>query len=386
MSMLRSGLGKLASSKLLFRPKVRFGDFDLSNGPDLIEIEPTIGCNLRCRMCHVPYMKEKLAWLPIDKIDWSFCRDRTVTIGATFEPTIHPDFNRLISVLNDVNAEIVMITNAANLDRKQIPALFDSKLKMVTFSFDGISKEVYEEIRVGGNFDRTLKNIENLVQAFKGRDTIFAVNFTVLRSALGDVPGAPAFWAERGINVLGLIGMVVREDNAYILENDLSKCQDEYFAALEGGAINARNDKLDIVVASSHLASFSSEYPKTMYFGDENKFKLFSVHQEFEIKKNSPFNNNCVSPLTSARITWDGAVHLCHDQCIGNVMNDKFENIWLSYRANKLRSRISANGKLCEKCDYYKFCLNTEEMDAKKSSSYYSQKFTDSHPDIATEE
>lgn len=59
-----------------------------------------------------------------------------------------------------MGAKLVIITNGHNLNRKEIPALFESDLDMVTFSFDRITKENYEEIRVGGKYSSTFENIE----------------------------------------------------------------------------------------------------------------------------------------------------------------------------------------------------------------------------------
>lgn len=59
--------------------------------PDYYELEPTRGCNLKCRMCHVSFMEDSVAYLDINAIkDFSFLRGKAVSIGAVFEPCIHP--------------------------------------------------------------------------------------------------------------------------------------------------------------------------------------------------------------------------------------------------------------------------------------------------------
>ena len=149
--------------------------------PTYVEIEPTLGCDLRCRTCHVSFMKEKAQFLDLEKIDFEFFRDARVNIGSTFEPTIHPRINYLIEKLNSVNSKISLITNAKNLHRRSLPALFDSNLELVTFSFDGISQKTYEHIRRGGDFEQTLHNIESFVESVNTRTKTyvhFHINYT----------------------------------------------------------------------------------------------------------------------------------------------------------------------------------------------------------------
>ena len=176
--------------------------------PSYIELEPTLGCNLRCRMCHVSFMDSKVQYLDIEGVDLSFCRNKIVSIGGLYEPCIHPNINLLIDKLNNFNAEIIILTNGHNLNRKEIPALFDSNLKQVNFSFDGIRKNIYEEIRVGGNYERTLDNIIGFRDSFSNTDTYFSINYTVMKSNLHEVSRAPIFWEMRWSQKIGQVAKV----------------------------------------------------------------------------------------------------------------------------------------------------------------------------------
>ena len=349
--------------------------YDLKE-PTLIEIEPTLGCNLRCKMCHVPYMNlKKFKFLDIDNIDWGFCKDKTVTIGATFEPCIHPNFNQLIDKLNNLNASIILVTNGHNLNKKEIPALFESKLEMVTFSFDGISKDKYEEVRVGGNYHQTIKNIEKFRNESKNNNTYFAINFTVLKSNLSDVPNAPVFWDDRGFDALRLIGMVVREDDPYILKNNLWSARKEYYEALEKAAENVIEKKLKISVESPYFKErFKSSNGILISGNHMQRFKI-PVHHQYEFGEDSILDNNCKSPFTSVRITWDGGVHLCHYHGVGNLLTESFSDIWKGEAASALREKIIGSGEICSNCDYYKYCIKSHHLDTTDPSNYFSQHF-----------
>ena len=123
--------------------------------PDAIEIEPTLGCNLRCVMCHVSYMTEKTQLLNLDALkSLSFVKGRQAIIGSGFEPSIHPHFNRLIDILNANQNRIELLTNGTRLDRVDVPALYDSDFSAITFSFDGVRKKSYEKIRRNAKIGR----------------------------------------------------------------------------------------------------------------------------------------------------------------------------------------------------------------------------------------
>ena len=128
--------------------------------PDLIEIEPTLGCNLRCVICHVSYMDEKVKSLDLNALGTiSFVQGRHVIVGSSFEPTIHPKFNQLIELLNRNRNRIELITNGTRISKLDVPAIYDSNLSVVTFSFDGIRRATFEQIRRNTNYEKTMHNI-----------------------------------------------------------------------------------------------------------------------------------------------------------------------------------------------------------------------------------
>ena len=53
-----------------------------------------------------------------------------------------------------------MNTNASLLNEKLIHKILSSDLQTIVFSIDSANKENYEKIRVNGNFERVMKNLE----------------------------------------------------------------------------------------------------------------------------------------------------------------------------------------------------------------------------------
>ena len=347
----------------------------------MIDLEPVMGCNLRCRMCHVSFMDKGVKYLDVSKIDWEFCRNKVITIGAAFEPFIHPKINHVIQELNRVNARITLLTNAHNLNKKTIPALFESKLDSVTFSFDGVSKETYEEIRRGGNFDQTIENIKNFIAQHKNTNTEFCINFTVMKRNLHEVKQAPIFWNEIGIDLLRFIPMVVRENDPYLHENNLLWIYEEHKKQFLDAVTTVKDHGLDIAVSSKIYSKLlPEECPKGIYHN--NPLKNFKAcHNENGLDLDSPIYNGCISPFTTARIDWEGYVRICHNYIIGNILETDFETIWKGEKANKLRDELVKGHDLCETCDYFKYCISFELIED-PVDTFFSNGFKRNHPEI----
>ena len=175
-----------------------------------------------------------------------------------------------------------MVTNGHNLNRKEIPALFDSHINTITFSFDGISQQTYETIRRGGNFERTLDNIQKFVSAHQGRAK-FAVNFTVMKENLHEVKNAPKFWSDLGIDLVRFISMVVREDDKYLRKNTLWNVKDEYFNALNEARLAVIDKNLPISITSPYFATALNN--GTGIINNSRNFNYDSYHSMFEFPR-----------------------------------------------------------------------------------------------------
>lgn len=349
----------------------------------LVHIEPVKGCNLRCKMCHVNFEKPQLQYLDIDSIDWEFCRDKYVKIGALYEPLIHPKANELISRLNAVNATLFITTNAHNLNKKELPALMDSKIGQIWFSFDGITASTYETIRVGGNYHQTIENIVKFVEKHKASGARFSVNMTVMKKNLEEVPDAPKFWNDIGIHTLGFISMVVRENDQFVLENNLYDVKDAYIQNIKKAVNNTIRQGLKIAVSSPHLRSIYPEKCPDGVFAHQPTFSDYrSIHNIIEFNPLSPYENGCFSPLSAVQIDWKGSLKVCQNAVIGSLLEHSFDELWNSDLLSILRARLGLNPQICQSCDYFNLCINNKNIDGDNSENYFSAEFKRKYPDI----
>ncbi|MFP4019703.1 MAG: radical SAM/SPASM domain-containing protein [Bacteroidales bacterium] len=144
------------------------GKESLNYLPIRLWIEPTTYCNLKCVMCpnkDLPKsdkgnMDFELYKKLIDEVkDYAY----DIALNHRGESLLHAGLFDMISYARENDLYVKLHTNATLLNRKNSEKLIMSGLNLLSFSFDGYSKEIYENLRNGANFERTLKNIEEFV-------------------------------------------------------------------------------------------------------------------------------------------------------------------------------------------------------------------------------
>jgi radical SAM protein with 4Fe4S-binding SPASM domain len=346
--------------------------------PDLVEIEPTLGCNLRCVMCHVSYMDEKVKSLDLGALARiAFIGGRHVIIGSVFEPTIHPRFNELIERLNRNRNRIELITNGTRISRLDAPALYDSDLSIVTFSFDGIRKQTFESIRRNADYDKTLRNILYFRERFRERPTHFALNSTLMRRNLDESWETVDFWDRHGFDVARLIFMVVRDPNADLIRESLYPVREAAFAVLDSVAERLIAEKRRISVRAGWYQysplrqRFPGHFDRDLVTSGNPATRVVpTLRQDFQLGAAYGMRFPCKSPFTYARILWDGAVQLCQQFVVGNLLEDSFEDIWYGRRAHRIRQLVRSKMDVCNACDYYRYCIKSQEVNVTEKQYY----------------
>ena len=147
-------------------PKLKIVD----DFPPCVQIEPTSICNFRCVMCYqadktfsskskgfMGHMDLDLFKKCIDEIEGKV---EAVTFASRGEPTLSKNFNKIINYANGKFLGLKINTNASMLNEKMIHLLLSSDIQTIVFSIDSKDKESYEKIRINGDFEKTIKNLE----------------------------------------------------------------------------------------------------------------------------------------------------------------------------------------------------------------------------------
>ena len=138
--------------------------------PLYLLIEPTSVCNLNCVMC---FQADKTFRTKefMGMMDWELFKKiadeakqnncHAITLASRGEPTLHPDFGRMLKYLFDLGILDVKInTNATRLTDSIIHDILAAQVSECVFSVDAATKETYEEIRVGGKFEEVVANVK----------------------------------------------------------------------------------------------------------------------------------------------------------------------------------------------------------------------------------
>lgn len=138
-----------------------------SGAPFRLWIETASCCNLRCVMCpnkELAADNKGLLSLDLFKKIIDQCRFFTsdVYLHHRGEPLLNPALFEMIVYAAQAGLKTRFHTNGTLLDQDKARRLLEAGPDLVSFSFDGFCKEIYEKIRVGAVFDKTLANILHL--------------------------------------------------------------------------------------------------------------------------------------------------------------------------------------------------------------------------------
>ncbi|MBI4175712.1 MAG: SPASM domain-containing protein [Candidatus Aenigmarchaeota archaeon] len=141
--------------------------------PPGLLIETINTCNARCTMCPYPSMTRPKAFMDMDLykriVDQCVGHDvKRFQLNATNEPLLDTMIFERIKYAKEKGIQGTrFFSNGSLLTEEKARALLESGLDEVIFSLDGITKEVYEKIRVNLNFDTVVGNITRFLEMRK---------------------------------------------------------------------------------------------------------------------------------------------------------------------------------------------------------------------------
>jgi len=178
-------------AQLRTKPALIFGREYQPSPPYFINLEPTSFCNLNCTICSLDSRRKKGHLRPETA---EIALDQASSLGVTEirfflagEPLFNPHLADYIRMAKTRELLTNIHSNGTYMPPERIDAIIAAGLDKISFSFDGESAEEYEKIRLGANYDHTLKNILDFLKAKKSRGKKFPlVTIQVIKLA-----GAP---------------------------------------------------------------------------------------------------------------------------------------------------------------------------------------------------
>jgi radical SAM protein with 4Fe4S-binding SPASM domain len=139
--------------------------------PKFLQVEPVGQCNLRCRMCAIPFRQDGPPFGPPAFMDYDvftslfnqFPALEELQLQGLGEPMMHPRFFDMIEYAVARGVRVSTNTNATYLTLARAERCVTSGLGEIHLSIDGATAATYEHVRLRSHFDRVVANVEGLI-------------------------------------------------------------------------------------------------------------------------------------------------------------------------------------------------------------------------------
>ncbi|MBD5516693.1 MAG: radical SAM protein [Lachnospiraceae bacterium] len=280
--------------------------------PKYITIETCNNCNARCIMCpkgqkstnSVQLMDETLFKKIVEEVQGYSNWIEMICLNSDGEPLLDKDIAHKIFRLKHIGIKHVQIsTNAQLLSREKIRELLDSGLDDIRISLDGYSKQVYEKIRQGLDYDIVKENTLNLIQMRNKAKSSMTIRMRMveLEENIGEREEWMRYWKSQ------------------VNEND--KVQLMPMHTWSGTVVDEKKERIE-------------------YYSDKP----------------------CVSVYSSFAINYNGIVQLCDSdveqkEIVGDIREKSIQEIWQGERFEMIRdwhAHANRNNiEICQGCDHW---------------------------------
>ena len=305
----------------------------LKSYPRFIDLALTDNCNLKCIMCvrttdktiELNELNFEQVKNIIDKVS-----EYATTIqlaGGLGEPLLYRHIFDAIEYSKEKGLEVLLTSNGTLLNTKNIDRLINSGLDYLSLSIDGATKETFETIRAGANFDRTITGIRNLCRIRDKKKANLKIEFVpviMIGKNLHEVSALVRLAKEVGVDGIAF------SDVSYWVEGESA---DNY-------AVRTAEDKKEI---------------KDIFKEAEGLGKGLNIDVRLPPMELSTDKIVCYQPWYMLPITTKGDVRPCcgvHNIFMGNILEQSLDEIWNGKKFVEWRRRMNSKNppEACIKC------------------------------------
>ncbi|NJB69203.1 radical SAM protein with 4Fe4S-binding SPASM domain [Desulfobaculum xiamenense] len=200
-------LGEILGERFVeYRRRWRMAERELVEFPfPLFLVMETVNtCNYRCIMCFrhsMPAPKPRV--MPDDLFESVMAEAAahgcpSLSVNWNNEPLMDPNLVRRVARARESGfVDVRLNTNASLLDGERSRGLVRAGLTRLSVSLDAATRETYEAVRVGGNWDRVMGNIEQFLRIRKelgARLPLLRVTFVRIRENAHEVDDFVRRW------------------------------------------------------------------------------------------------------------------------------------------------------------------------------------------------
>ena len=278
--------------------------------PLKLQIQTQSFCNGRCSMCPYPTLSKKLdqgqmQWELYKKIVDELAAEPLLS-GVVYELHNEPLLDkRLFSWIKyfksiSKNKKCILITNGQLLDKFSLTDIKESDIDIIMVSLNAYSKETYQLVNEGLDYDKVMKNINYLLSDNYMKERL-ALSFAVTDKNMHEVSQVVQHWHQMGVRTR-VMGITNRAGTLKNYEEIRSKEIYRIIPPLSG------------------------------------RWRRLMSHIEKNI-------TGCHLPFCHMNILFNGDVIICcHDWArttvVGNVRTSSLKEIWNSKKMNRIRRLI----------------------------------------------
>lgn len=309
----------------------------LQSYPRRLVFELTNACNLNCVMCGRNAASFKPTVFPMDvfrSFEPLMDTVEEVTLMGWGEPTIHPHFNEMLSIIDHHSARKYFCTNGMNLANIR-EAVFQYHVDVFAVSLDGATDQTNGRIRRGSDIVQITENLKGIVKEREHRgDTYPWINFVfcAMASNLEELPALVRLAADIGIDEVKVVYLTVFEES--LRHETLWGKADEVRRVFDKAA--ALGEKLGIVLKLPHIAGEDIA-------GDALHKECFVAWRDFFLGSDG-FVRPCMSTPTQ---------FFSYDKMVD------FKTIWNSEQYQSYRAGVNDAEKMdapCRRCYQSSHC------------------------------
>jgi len=325
--------------------------------PGYLQIEPVGQCNLRCRMCPIPFRKDGPPHGPPAFMDFQvftgimeqFTGLKELHLQGLGEPMMHPRFFEMVLYAKSKGIRVTTNSNATLLNAKRAEACVRSGLDCLHASLDAASKGAFEAIRLRANFDKVIRNLEDFRDIRRSMDAASPVLHIVcvaMRRNLGELPD--------------LVRLASRLEAEELFVQQL--CHDFGESSLPEQYAAMRDFVEKETLLNEQASRVEDAFGEAQRVAKECGLRLRLPRvRPAEHPPGTPGRERCSWPWSGGYISYQGYMMPCcmvatPDRAnFGNVADGGVLKIWNAPSFNKFRAQLESDTppEICKSCSVY---------------------------------
>lgn len=313
----------------------------MAPAPNLIVVNISEKCNLRCPMCLIWESRNKFGQTEerdsVFKLEdiknivkqVEFFKPMFYFVGG--EPTLNPDLIKIIGYIHKKGMITSLTTNGWLLSLFAKP-LFDSGLDFISVSIDAATAKIHDKNRgVSGSFDRAIEGIRRLVEIKKQNKSIFPnikLNTVITPWNIDELENTIILAKSLGVDEMSFENFsfygrkVLDRNNKYVAikntGNIIMGMQVEGITPFEENSIKKIASFLESLPELSKKHDLLlSNIPHT------NNYEAF-YRGEFPLNTCS----KCYNPWHTITLRGSGDLEVCQGYVVGNIKENKLMDLW----------------------------------------------------------